>query len=377
MDEVNVVIQSVLPVQQSLPPQKEKGLEVQSKSEDSSFDRTMRMENKKQPKTEKMNREEAPKEEKKEYILSKQSVTKEEPIVKEEEKKETEQLLLAVSEQMVAIEQLRVQPELLYQYIQKIQELYKEYGNVKLNELPAGELQQLQELLSNMNIKNAICLEDTMQMVLDKVTMPEQTMQVLKVVETETCNIAKKQEESKELDGDLPKAEGDDVKIELSEGDVLNDSSSTGAELLNKATGTDQIGKSNSGAEKVSLPDLGKKMEAQVEALQKFVVKQERVLFQLNPEKLGTLTVFMKKHGDQIDVHVEMEKHDAKKRVEIIFDELRLKLKEKEINIQISYSDKDENRKEQREQEQRQKQKLASTKHEKQESKEFAGLLEE
>ncbi|WP_342718895.1 flagellar hook-length control protein FliK [Bacillus paramycoides] len=371
------MIQSVLPVQQSLPPQKEKGLEVQSKSEDSSFDLTMRMENKKQPKTEKMKREEAPKEEKKEYILSKQSVTKEEPIVKKEEKKETEQLLLAVSEQMVAIEQLRVQPELLYQYIQKIQELYKEYGNVKLNELPAGELQQLQELLSNMNIKNAICLEDTMQMALDKMKMPEQTMQALKIVETETCNIAKKQEDSKGLDVDLPKAEGDDVKIELPEGDVLNDSSSTGAELLNKATGTDQIGKLNSSAEKVTLPDLGKKMEAQVEALQKFVVKQERVLFQLNPEKLGTLTVFMKKHGDQIDVHVEMEKHDAKKRVEIIFDELRLKLKEKEINIQISYSDKDENRKEQREQEQRQKQKLASTKHEKQHAKEFAGLLEE
>lgn len=376
MDEVNVVIQSVLPVQQSLPPQKEKGLEVQSKSEDSSFDRAMRMENTKQPKTEKTKREDAP-EDRKENILSKKSATKEEPSVKKEEKKETEQLLLAVSEQMVAIEQLRVQPELLYQYIQKIQELYKEYGNIKLNELPAGELQQLQELLSNMNIKNAICLEDTMQMVLDKVKMPEQMMQVLKVVETETCNIAKKQEEFKDLDGNLPKTESEDVKVELPEGDVFNDSNSAGAELLNKATSTDQIGKSNSGAEKVSLPDLGKKMEAQVEALQKFVVKQERVLFQLNPEKLGTLTVFMKKHGDQIDVHVEMEKHDAKKRVEIIFDELRLKLKEKEINIQISYADKDENRKEQREQEQRQKQKLASTKHEKQESKEFAGLLEE
>lgn len=375
MDEVNVVIQSVLPVQQSLPPQKEKGLEVQSKNEDSSFDRTMRIENKKQPKTEKTKREEAQKEEKKEYNLSKPSVTKEEPIVKKEEKKETEQLLLAVSEQMVAIEQLHVQPELLYQYIQKIQELYKEYGNIKLNELPAVELQQLQELLSNMNIKNAICLEDTMQMVLDKMKMPEQTMQALKVVETETCNIAKKQEEFKDVD--LPKAESDDAKVELPEGDALNDSSSAGAELLNKTTSTEQIGKSNSGAEKVSLPDLGKKMEAQVEALQKFVVKQERVLFQLNPEKLGTLTVFMKKHGDQIDVHVEMEKHDAKKRVEIIFDELKLKLKEKEINIQISYSDKDENRKEQREQEQRQKQKLANTNHEKQQSTEFAGLLEE
>lgn len=375
MDEVNVVIQSVLPVQQSLPPQKEKGLEVQSKNEDSSFDRTMRIENKKQPKTEKTKREEAPKEEKKEYNLSKPSVTKEEPIVKKEEKKETEQLLLAVSEQMVAIEQLHVQPELLYQYIQKIQELYKEYGNIKLNELPAAELQQLQELLSNMNIKNAICLEDTMQMVLDKMKMPEQTMQALKVVETETCNIAKEQEESKEVD--FPKLESDDAKVELPEVDALNDSSSAGAELLNKTTSTEQVGKSNSGAEKVSLPDLGKKMEAQVEALQKFVVKQERVLFQLNPEKLGTLTVFMKKHGDQIDVHVEMEKHDAKKRVEIIFDELRLKLKEKEINIQISYSDKDENRKEQREQEQRQKQKLANTNHEKQQSTEFAGLLEE
>ncbi|PGU95578.1 flagellar hook-length control protein FliK [Bacillus thuringiensis] len=375
MDEVNVVIQSVLPVQQSLPPQKEKGLEVQSKNEDSSFDRTMRMENKKQPQTEKTKREEAPTEEKKDYILSKKSVTKEEPIVKKEEKKETEQLLLAVSEQMVAIEQLHVQPELLYQYIQKIQELYKEYGNIKLNELPAAELQQLKELLSNMNIKNAICLEDTMQMVLDKMKMPEQTMQALKVVETETCNIAKKQEESKEVD--LPKLESDDAKVELPEVDALNDSSSAGAELLNKTTSTEQVGKSNSGAEKVSLPDLGKKMEAQVEALQKFVVKQERVLFQLNPEKLGTLTVFMKKHGDQIDVHVEMEKHDAKKRVEIIFDELKLKLKEKEINIQISYSDKDENRKEQREQEQRQKQKLANTNHEKQQSTEFAGLLEE
>ena len=376
MDEVNVVIQSVLPVQQSLPPQKEKGLEVQSKSEDSSFDCAMRMENTKKPKTEKTKREDAP-EDRKENILSKKSATKEEPSVKKEEKKETEQLLLAVSEQMVAIEQLRVQPELLYQYIQKIQELYKEYGNIKLNELPAGELQQLQELISNMNIKNAICLEDTMQMALDKVKMPEQMMQILNVVEKEACNIAKKQEESKDLEGDLPKAESEDVKVELPEGDVFNDSNSAGAELLNKATSTDQIGKSNSGAEKVSLPDLGKKMEAQVEALQKFVVKQERVLFQLNPEKLGTVTVFMKKHGDQIDVHVEMEKHDAKKRVEIIFDELRLKLKEKEINIQISYSDKDENRKEQREQEQRQKQQLASTKHEKQESKEFAGLLEE
>ncbi len=89
-------------------------------------------------------------------------------------------------------------------------------------------------------------LEDTMQTVLDKVKMPEQMMQVLKVVETETCNIAKKQEESKELDGSLPKTEDEDAKVELPEGDVFNDSNFAGAELLNKATSTDQIGKSNS-----------------------------------------------------------------------------------------------------------------------------------
>ena len=142
-----------------------------------------------------------------------------------------------------------------------------------------------------MNIKNAICLEDTMQMVLDKMKMPEQTMQALKVVETETCNIAKEQEESKEVD--LPKLESDDAKVELPEVDALNDSSSAGAELLNKTTSTEQVGKSNSGAEKVSLPDLGKNGSASRSAA-KFVVKQERVLFQLNPEKLGTLTVFMK-----------------------------------------------------------------------------------
>ena len=64
MDEVNVVIQSVLPVQQSLPPQKEKGLEVQSKMKILHSMRTMRMENKTAANGE-MKREEAPKEEKK------------------------------------------------------------------------------------------------------------------------------------------------------------------------------------------------------------------------------------------------------------------------------------------------------------------------
>ena len=71
MDEVNIVIQSVLPVQQSLPPQKKRARST-IKSEDSSFDRTMRMENKKQPKTEKMKREEAPKEEKNIFFLNNQ-----------------------------------------------------------------------------------------------------------------------------------------------------------------------------------------------------------------------------------------------------------------------------------------------------------------
>ncbi len=73
-------------------------------------------------------------------------------------------------------------------------------------------------------------------------------MQILNVVEKEACNIANQQEEFKDLDGDLPKAESEDVKVELPEGDVFNDLNSAGAELLNKAISTDHIGKSNSGA---------------------------------------------------------------------------------------------------------------------------------
>ena len=85
MDEVNVVIQSVLPVQQSLPPQKEKGLEVQSKSEDSSFDHAMRMENKSGRKRRKQSEKMHQKIEKKTFFLKPE--TKEEPSVKKEEKK--------------------------------------------------------------------------------------------------------------------------------------------------------------------------------------------------------------------------------------------------------------------------------------------------
>ena len=133
MDEVNVVIQSVLPVQQSLPPQKKKARST-IENEDSSFERTMRIENKSDRKRRKRNEKKHQKK-RKEYNLSKPSVTKEEPIVKKEEKK-TEQLLLAVSEQMVAIEQLHA-AGIVISIHTKIQELYKEYGNIKLNELPA------------------------------------------------------------------------------------------------------------------------------------------------------------------------------------------------------------------------------------------------
>ena len=80
-------MQFVLPVQQSLPPQKEKGLEVKSKNENSSFDNTMRIENKKQPKTEKTKREEAPIEEKKDYILSKKIGNERRAYCKERRKK--------------------------------------------------------------------------------------------------------------------------------------------------------------------------------------------------------------------------------------------------------------------------------------------------
>ncbi|EOV9527490.1 flagellar hook-length control protein FliK [Bacillus cytotoxicus] len=374
MDEVNVVIDAVLPVQTSLPPQSKERI-VRQKDENSSFVSKMNEQGEKKPTTKRVKQDEVRREEVGETPLVKKKVSKEKDhaAVETKEQKTTTELLLAVSEQMVAIEQLRVQPELLYQYIQKIQTLYETYGNIKLEQLPQAELQELQAFLANIDSKNAICLEDTIQTVLEKVTMPNNLLQVANMVETETCDITKKQD-------DIEKVEEPNVvreeqpKQELPEIDSVR----TGSESFGKlhVQGADQMYKQSGQGEKVTLSDLGNKMRAQVEALQKFVVKQERVLFQLNPEKLGTLTVFMKKHGEQIEVHVELEKHDSKKRVEIIFDELKLKLKEKNIHIQLTYTNKDGERKEQ-EQQQRQKQRNTSEKKRVEESRKFAGLLEE
>lgn len=399
MDEVNAVIEPIFPVQPSLPPQKGKGLELQSKDEKSSFLNKMNEQDKKQPKTEETKQKEAPQEEQKEYLLTRKSLKQEEPSgnEKKEEKKTTEELLLAVSEQMMAIEHLRAQPELLYQYIQKIQELYKTYGNIKINELPAGEIQQLQAFFKEFNIENAICSEDTIQMILEKVTSSEKLSELSKSIQIESCDLTTKsasdpllnkeaaasaENKMKTLAGEQPAAEKEQLQKETLLGleDKLEKPvDSEGEQGINPIfIGNDHVLKKDGEqlqAQKVSLPELGNKMEAKVEALQKLIVKQERVLFQLNPEKFGTLTVYMKKQGDSIQVHVEMEKHDAKKRVEMIFDELKLKLKEKEIHIELSYTNKDQQR--QQEREQAQKQQRVMVKKEKASEQDFAGLLEE
>lgn len=373
------VIAVVLPVQSSLPPPKERGLELPSQDEKSSFVNKMDEQGQEQLKTEKTKIQEVPQEEKTEHVLMRKFAETEEPHmgIKKEEKKTIEELLIAVPEQMLALEKLCMQPELLYQYIQKIQELYQTYGNIKLNELPADQLQKLQVFLSDINITNAICMEDTIQATIEKLIMPEKLLQAPEMVQTEIYDITKKQG----LQEAVEQLATENLEAEHLETVTLPDldtAEPTGAESFGKpiVLGADQTVTNTGSAEKVTLPDLGKKMEAQVEALQKFVVKQERVLFQLNPEKLGTVTVLMKKHGDQIDVHVEVEKHDAKKRIEIIFDELKLKLKEKEIHIEISYSDKDQQRKEQNQQ-QKQRQKQTMLKQEQESKQDFAGLLEE
>ncbi|MFJ8526984.1 flagellar hook-length control protein FliK [Bacillus sp. NPDC094106] len=400
MDEVNTVIEPIFSVQPSLPPQKGKGLELQSKDGKSSFLKKMNEQDKKQPKTEGTGQKEAPQEEQQEYLLARKSLKQEEPPgnEKKEEKKTTEELLLAVSEQMMAIEHLRAQPELLYQYIQKIQELYKTYGNIKINELPAGEIQQLQAFFKEFNIENAICSEDTIQMILEKVTSSEKLSELSKSIQIESCDLTTKsasdpllnkevvanaENKMKTLAGEQPAAEKEQLQKETFIGleDKLEKPvDSEGEQGINPIfVGNDHVLKKDGEqlqAQKVSLPELGNKMEAKVEALQKLIVKQERVLFQLNPEKLGTLTVYMKKQGDSIQVHVEMEKHDAKKRVEMIFDELKLKLKEKEIHIELSYTNKDQQR-QQQEREQAQKQQRVIVKKEKAPEQDFAGLLEE
>lgn len=374
MGDVKEMIESVLPVQLNLPQRKEKPLEVQPKEEQTSFSEKMNEKSVEKPKRSTIEKSEPPKEMKeKSYEIEKSKFVKKESLVSKEENEEEkpiEELLLAISEQMLGIEQLRAQPESLYQYIQKIQTIYETYGNIKLNELPATELQSLMGFLQENNIQNTICLEDTIGMALEKLTTPENMTEFAKIIQSETCDLMKKEQEPIAT---ISKHEVEKTS-ELGDTDVQLPTGETNAKPF--LVGNDSVVKQDMPAQKVSLPDLGKKMEAHVEALQKFVVKQERVLFQLNPEKLGTLTVYMKKQGDQIQVHIEMDKHDAKKKVEIIFEELKNKLKEKDIQIELSYTDKDQKR-EQQERGQQYKQKQVVVKKEQKAEQDFAGLLEE
>ncbi|MCM3736620.1 flagellar hook-length control protein FliK [Bacillus cytotoxicus] len=383
MGDVKEMIESILPVQLNVSQRKEKPFEVQPKEEQTSFSEKMNEKSVKKPKPSTIEKSEPPKEmTEKSYEVEKSKFVKKESLVSKEEKEEKkpiEELLLAISEQMLGIEQLRAQPESLYQYIQKMQNIYETYGNIKLNELPATEFQSLMGFLKENNIQNAICLEDTIGMALEKLTTPENMTEFAKIIQSETCDLMKKEQEpiatiskheieqstNKDELKKAPTVEDTDVQLPTGE---------TNAKPL--LVGNDSVVKQDMPAQKVALPDLGKKMEAHVEELQKFVVKQERVLFQLNPEKLGALTVYMKKQGDQIQVHIEMDKHDAKKKVEIIFEELKNKLKEKDIQIELSYTDKDQKR-EQQEKGQQYKQKQVVVKKEQKAEQDFAGLLEE
>ncbi|HDX9579550.1 TPA: flagellar hook-length control protein FliK [Bacillus pseudomycoides] len=377
------MIESILPVQLNVSQRKEKPLEVQPKEEQTSFSEKMNEKSVEKPKRSTIEKSEPPKEmTEKSYKIEKSKFVKKESLVSREEKEEKkpiEELLLAISEQMLGIEQLRAQPESLYQYIQKMQNIYETYGNIKLNELPATEFQSLMGFLKENNIQNTICLEDTIGMALEKLTTPENMTEFAKIIQSETCDLMKKEQEpiatinKHEIEQSTSKGELKKTPT-IESADVLLPTGESNAKPL--LVGNDSVVKQDMPAQKVSLPDLGKKMEAHVEELQKFVVKQERVLFQLNPEKLGALTVYMKKQGDQIQVHIEMDKHDAKKKVEIIFEELKNKLKEKDIQIELSYTDKDQKR-EQQEKGQQYKQKQVVVKKEQKAEQDFAGLLEE
>ncbi|WP_369900240.1 flagellar hook-length control protein FliK [Bacillus manliponensis] len=384
------MIDSIISVQPSLPPQKEMQKKIESKDEVSSFAKKMDEQPSAKVKVENSKKEDALQEEQHENVVHVSFPKKVENLTQgEDSKKDTvEELLLAVSEQMVALEQLHVQPTLLYQYIQKIQEMYQSYGNVKLNELPAAELQQLQAFAAKHNIENLLCLEDTIKMMLQKLMLPDKLQTFTKNVQTEVHDLMKASTGNEVKAETAFSAEKENVVIDdklkkefLAEPTDVNSGEEAGSQQL-KPSFIESLSAAKSDkatqTETVTVPELGKKLEGKVELLQKFVVKQERVLFQLNPDKLGSVTVYMKKQGDHIQVHVEMEKHDVKKNLEIIFDELRHRLKEKEIQIEISYADREQKREEQQERHQRRKQDEPMKQEQKQEKQQdFAGLLEE
>ncbi|MCP8968849.1 flagellar hook-length control protein FliK [Ectobacillus ponti] len=254
-----------------------------------------------------------------------------------------QELLLAVSDKGLALEKLKDRPEILEQLTALLQSMQ---GNTPISQLP-----QVQQFLQEQG--------------LETIAGPGQSAAQL------LQSLADLQPSLLVEDVSLPAAadEKDKQKDDIKDGMPLDSLHALTAETV-------QPKQPNGGQpEKVPVADLKEHMQQKVEELQKFVARNERIYMQLDPDRFGTLHVFLRKQGDQIHVHVEGQRNEMQKQVENIFQELKHQLKERNIDVQLSYTERDNKQEGGQEQRQERQTKRDSPGAEA-EQNQFAGLWE-
>lgn len=98
--------------------------------------------------------------------------------------------------------------------------------------------------------------------------------------------------------------------------------------------------KSTDKAEKtlnLNLNQLKEKMQGKMDEIEKMVAKKDKILVQLKPEGLGKVEMLFKKTAGGIEISVELEKHAAKNKVEVLLDEIRRDFKDRNVDVNFEF----------------------------------------
>ncbi|MFD3446000.1 flagellar hook-length control protein FliK [Microbacteriaceae bacterium 4G12] len=286
-------------------------------------------------------------------------------------------LLLSVSNQVMALEQLKDKPDALQQLLLLIQHLSHTYGDMPFKQLKEEDLKKLQTMLGDNGMQALLCMDDTVNQLMRKVTaFMQSTAPMPSQVIVEQYDL------TRDYKNNLLNFAPTNLHSTVEEAKNISDNSKEHNisieqfnSLFGKVDGDNAL--KTTVPEKVTISGLNNKIQEQIEEIQKFAVKNERIFVQLTPEKFGEVNIYLKKQANQIDVHVELTKKEVKEKIAVIFEDVKTRLKEKDIHIELSYTQRDGKH------EQKERNHPGQQKHEnkskKQESSEpkFEGLWEE
>jgi flagellar hook-length control protein FliK len=291
-------------------------------------------------------------------------------------------LLSAVSKQQLELEKVKQDEASLVPLILALQQAQEQYGNIKIDQLPNNiQTDILNALQVRQDIQYSYLFsEDTTGSLLQK-------LEAQQVISTEVYNIfipKRNIGDQSDLDRIL---DTNDFQSELLSGNEGR-SNDTFVGMVDSIANNEQVSivhltqKDSVGvqSEKLNISSLQHQLHSKIHDIQKYTVKSDRVLLQLTPESLGSLDVYIKKNGSLIQIHIDIEKNDAKSSVEAVLHEIKERLQERSVQVEVSFSEKhQEEKREGNEQSRQQERQSQQQKQEKKQNEDtnmiFHGLL--